>query len=452
VLAKLGEAPQEPGLDEIDDERDAIQDIENEEAAEQCMIVTPPDSFVTKYVNYASQRTDAPPVAHTLMALGLLSALAGPKPRLPIATVVHGWSLTLWVMYIVNSTTGRKSSTIDYAVDIAVEVLGREAVIYWEGSPQAVLQKLAERDGESCLFVRDEYSGLLGQMNKGGHMAGLAQTFIRAFDGAPLENNRTKKRNKKTGILENDTDRAEHPFLAKLCASTWDSFTMRATIDNVLDGFLARFITATGAAVPRRMARATPELDRLREALIEHARQFHLKTRSIETLDLDDDVLELSWILEQEWSLQAPRCSRPDAAGPALKRLADSVLKVAALLSIDSAEPGAVPRVTASHFEQARMLGARWLDSTMMLIDALGRTAFQQDCQAVLTTVRSSPGGVPLRDLYRKHQRLKKRDFDEILAALYIQEEIRREERKGETKKRGPKMQWIVATRKGRNA
>src|SRR5439155_732422 len=36
--------------------------------------VTPPHSFVTRYVDYARRRTDAPLEAHELMALGLLSA------------------------------------------------------------------------------------------------------------------------------------------------------------------------------------------------------------------------------------------------------------------------------------------------------------------------------------------------------------------------------------------
>src|SRR5437762_2724253 len=83
-------------------------------------------------------------------------------------------------------------------------------------------------------------------------------------DGAPLENNRTKKRDKKTGLLEDDTDRVEKPYLVKLCASTWDAFVMRASIDNVLDGFLARFLIVTGSAIPRRMERATQELEHRR--------------------------------------------------------------------------------------------------------------------------------------------------------------------------------------------
>src|SRR5690606_26258741 len=146
------------------------------------------------YVEYASERTDAPPEAHELMAAGMLSALAGPGVRLPLASKPRGYSLCLWTGYVVNSTDGRKTTTLDLAADLLRDVLGDEALIPWEGSPQGLIQKLQARDGKAAVFLRDEYSGLLAQINRGGHMAGLEQTFIRAFDGGRLENIRTRKK------------------------------------------------------------------------------------------------------------------------------------------------------------------------------------------------------------------------------------------------------------------
>src|SRR6266705_2571236 len=108
-------------------------DFWTEEEAERAAIQAesmPADSFLSRYVAYAAQRTDAPEAAHELMAAGILSALAGPQPRLPLATNVHGVPLALWTLYVVNSTTGRKSSTVDYAVDIVQEVIGRDAIIF----------------------------------------------------------------------------------------------------------------------------------------------------------------------------------------------------------------------------------------------------------------------------------------------------------------------------------
>lgn len=278
-------------------------------------------------------------------------------------------------------------------------------------------------------------------------MAGLAQLFIRTYDGGTLENIRTRKKDKKTGEYEEDTDSVEQPYLVKLCASTWDSFTMRATIDNVLDGFLARFVVFTGASEPRQMQRSTPELAVLREELIEHARSFHAKAQLLGALDITDEVLSLAWSLEQEWMGRAGECSRPDAAGPALKRLSESVLKVAALLAIDQAVEGEIPCVAHQHFEAARQMGARWIKSTLALIDALGRTQFRQECDAVLSVIRAHPKGIKLSDLYRRRRNLKKRDFEEVLGALEAQEEIIRHQPEASGKKGRPPAVLYPATK-----
>lgn len=388
-------------------------------------IVTPATSFVTRYIEHVSQRTDAPREAHELMAVGILSALAGPRPRIPIATSTRGDRLVLWGTYIVNSTIGRKTTTINFARDLLAVVLGESAIIEWEGSPQGLIQRLQERDNQAAVFVRDEYSGLLQQMNRGGHMAGLEQTFIRSFDGRVLENIRTRKRNKTTGEWHRDTDRVENPYLVKLTGTTWNAFVARATIDNVLDGFLARFIFVTGWAAPRRPGLTTRAIEADWTALIQAARDYYERARLVEVLNVDNDVLDASWALEQQWAARARQSTRPDAATPSLKRLAEAVLKVAGLLAIEDTSI-MQPCITLDHFRVARAMGERWVTNTLQVIEALGATSFQRDADAVADTVRQHPHGIKLSDLYRAHRRLKKRDFDEILSALETQEVIRR--------------------------
>jgi len=194
-------------------------------------------------------------------------------------------------MYIVNSTVGRKSTVITLATDVLEEVLGAHAVIQWEGSPQGLIQRLQDREGQSSVFARDEYSGLMAQVNRaGGHMAGLPQLFIRIFDGGVVENIRTKKKVTKDGPKVEDTDRVEHPYLPMLTASTWDSFMDRCTIDNVLDGFLARFAFVTGAAEPRPMTISTASMDAEWDALVEHAAAFHRKATTLLGIVITPDV------------------------------------------------------------------------------------------------------------------------------------------------------------------
>ena len=383
------------------------------------------DGWLPRYLRYASVRTDAPLEAHQLMAVVALSALAGPMVRLPIATSRHGWNLCLWGMYIVSSTVGRKTTTIGLAKDILIEVLGPTAIIEWEGSPQGLIQRLQDRDGQSSVFARDEYSGLMAQMNRGGgHLAGLQQLFIRTFDGGVLENIRTRKKVPKDGPKVEDTDRVEHPYLPKLTASTRDSFVERCTIDNVLDGYLARFIFVTGAAKPRPLPIQTAAMHAEFDALVEHARGFAAKAGDIHSVDLDESARLQAWELEQRWGREAELSAHPDAAGPALKRLSESVLKIAALLAIDGAQPGEQTQVTTDLFGQAVAMAERWKVSTLEIIDALGATSFMRDTEAVLRTIAGSPNGIQVRDVLRRHRRLRQREFAEILDILAEREEI----------------------------
>lgn len=382
-----------------------------------------PASFVARYVALGLRRTDAPATAHEAMAVAVLSALAGPAPRLPIATEAGGWRLALWVMYIAASTFGRKTTVLEFARAIITAVLGENAVLNWEGSPQGILQRLQEQDGKATVFVRDEYSGLMAQMNRGGHLAGLPQLFIRSFDGKPLENVRTRKKNADGEKIE-DTDRVTNPYLVKATASVFDAFVERCTIDNVLDGYLARFIFVTGRATPQPVKRLTPDIIKEHERLVESAREFHAKAKRLSLLEITDAVLERNWNLEQDWAAEALHSSRPDAAAPALKRLSESVLKVAALLAIDGTDPDTTPVVTAADYAHAQRMGEGWKQAALDVIEKLGQTSFMREMAALRQTIIGSPTGIAMHDLLRRHPRLRARDFSEILELLEAREEI----------------------------
>jgi hypothetical protein len=394
---------------------------QHESAPVPFSLTTPEDSFISRYVAYAASRTDAPLEAHEGLAFAVLSALASTL-RLPIATAVKGWLLTIWILYLVNTTAGRKSTTLELAVDFIRSLLGKAALLNWEGSPQGFIQRLQERDGQATVFVRDEYASLLTAINRGGHLTGLPQVLIKAYDGSVIENVRTKKRNSDGAKLA-DTDRAEAPYLAQCAAAPWDAFVQAATIDNVNDGFLPRFIIITGQAAGRALQPITPDIRAQREALLDQLRTYQAQVQAIETVAFAPGVLEAQWAFEQSLLARASESSRPDAAGPVLKRLADTALKLTALLAVEQAT-GTVLTLTLAQFAMAATITRRWADNALRLVEALGRTTFRKHCEEVLRTVRMQPTGLSVSTLYRKHPNLRERDFHEILGALETQEHI----------------------------
>jgi putative DNA primase/helicase len=380
------------------------------------VIVTPPDSFITQYVNVALRRTDAPAESHEVAAVITMSALAGSRVRLPLAHRTGGVRLVLWGMNVVDSTGGRKTTVNEFAVDVMQDILGGEAILPWKGSPEAFLQALAARDGQAAVFARDEYTGLLASMKKGGYTAGLAQDFIRAYDGLPIVMARTAKMNK-SGQRVDDTDRVHDPYLVKLCAATRTSFIETATVQDVLDGLLARFIFTSGTAEERRETPWSPALETAWRGVIERGRAFHDRAADVLQIQVAPRILDLKWDFERRLKAIALEQPRPDVARPAVKRLADTTLKVAALLALERATNGAAS-IDERDWQSAEAMAERWQVTTLALIADLGRTRFQARTDAVLSTIKAHPKGIPSRLLYRAHRGLAQRELAEALDAL----------------------------------
>jgi hypothetical protein len=379
--------------------------------------VTPAQSFVSRYVAVAQQRTDAPAEAHELAAVLVLSALAGPRVRLPLAYRADGVRLVLWGMNVVDSTAGRKTTVNEFAVDVIRRVLGDDAVLPWKGSPEAFVQAFAQRDGQAAVLARDEYTGLLTAMKRGGYVAGLAQDFIRAYDGLPLVMARTSKLNRKTGQRVDDSDRVQNPYLVKLCAATRTSFVTAATVDDVRDGLLARFVFTSGTADERQATKMTPAITDAWNGVVQHAQRFHDRAGEVLEIDLPDAVLARHWEIERGLKDAGRASPRPDEAYPAMKRLSETVLKVAALLALDRGAAG----VALDDLAAAERLAERWKGTTLAVLADIGRTRFQAVCDAVLATIRRHPKGVTMSNLYRAHRDMREQEFAEVLRALETQ-------------------------------
>ena len=73
-----------------------------------------------------------------------------------------------------------------------------------------------------------------------------------------------------------------------------------------------------------------------------------------------------------------------------MKRLADTVLKLAGLLALDG-DRTARPKIEAHHFAVAREIGNRWRTSTIQVLEALGCSEFTRNCEAIMESVRQHP-------------------------------------------------------------
>ena len=207
----------------------------------------------------------------------------------------------------------------------------------------------------------------------------------------------------------------------KLCAATRTEFIATATIDDVLDGLLARFVFTTGSAEEQRMRPMTAALEQAWREILDAADAYHASAADVLTIGLPERVLDREWQLEQRLKAAALGSGRPDAARPAMKRLAETVLKVAALLALERAEAGSAA-ITEGDWDAAEALAAPWEQTTLGVVADIGRTRFQARSDAVAGTIRAHPKGIMLSALYRAHRDLAQREFDEVLGALETQQ------------------------------
>ena len=195
-------------------------------------------------------------------------------------------------------------------------------------------------------------------------------------------------------------------------------------VDNVLDGFIPRFIFVSGSATPRPVAKLTAAMKAEFAAVVGYAQEFYEKCQALSDVGIGEEVLSLLFELEQKWDREAREPSSPRGSAPALKRLAEAVLKVAALIAIDESDAGQIPMVTAYHWGVALEMVERWKENTLEVIHALGATAFTMKTDNVFAEIKRHQQGIPVRDLMRDNRDLKRRDMDEILETLEVREQI----------------------------
>lgn len=395
-------------------------------------LITPPESFVSQYVEFLQLRTDAHPLANEAAAVGILSSLVGPMVTLPIAARPNGMNLTLWLCYAAPSGTRKSTVMHQWPSRVLNETLGPGALLVRDITPQALVQKLQEREGQPTAFLRDEFPGLLQDTNRrGGHMAKLPGDLIKVYDGDPLQNVRTKKPNKATGTKEADTDFVRTPYLTILAAGVDTALAEKTRLDDVTDGWLARFvfITTPPAPHPRDLQKETDDMREAYTAMLARARRFRARCDALQFVVPTPEVFHAHGRLQERWLAHVVDHPYPTAARACLTRLAETVLKVAALLTIDLApltlsELGAGGPTTLScgleAFEPAQQLVSRWVPMTLATVATLGASQIRRDCDAVLASIKAKTtlafadglnsivtGGLTKRQLHRLH-----RNFD----------------------------------------
>lgn len=355
------------------------------------------DTFIERYITWATSLGDAAPQYHQAGAFMILSCVLAGTVRLPTSfgTIMPN----LWFMLLADTTLTRKSTAMDVATALLDEV-DDEILLATDGSLEGLMQSLEIRPGKPSLFLRDEISGLIEAMSRKDYLAGMAEALTKLYDG------KTMKR-----VLKRETVTVREPCLLFFGGGIKTRVQALLTLDHVASGFVPRFIFLTAESdVSKLQPLGPPTEQNLEERfeLLQEVAELREKYVQNEEVIIKGKLVGVNskqWmarLTEEAWTrynqLEAlllyagVNSDQPDIMTPVFDRLAKSMLKAAVLIAASRSHQNGEVVVTIRDLLHAIKYGQGWRDYATEIVNGIGRSANEVQLQRIFKTIQRHPG------------------------------------------------------------
>lgn len=381
-----------------------------------------PDTFVERYIEWASGLGDAAPQYHQAGAFVCLSSILSGSIRLPTSygTIVPN----IWFMILADTTLTRKTTAMDIAMEL-IEEVDDDIVMATDGSIEGLLTALSSRPGRPSVFLRDEFSGLLDQMAKKDYMAGMAELLAKLYDG------KMQKR-----ILRKEVIEVRDPRLIMFTGGIKTKVMSLLTFEHINSGFMPRFVFITAESDLSRLRPIGPPTEQTtgnRGAILAELSDIEkrynrtqiltvekLKTKIERRVVVDATLTEDAWVrynkLENNLLEIGLNSDRRDVLTPIGDRLAKSILK-AALLTAASEQTGEEIVITELDILRAAKYGEQWRMHAQEVVDNVGKGTAERQIDAIHTAIQRSLTGVSRSRLMQNYH-LSARDATQLFDTL----------------------------------
>lgn len=356
-----------------------------------------PDTFIERFQQWARSLGDAAPQYHQAGAFVALSSLLAGAVRLPTSfgTIIPN----LWFMILADTTLTRKSTAMDIAIDMVMEI-DPDSMLATDGSLEGLLTALSMRPGKPSIFLRDEFSGLLEMITKKDYYSGMPELLTKLYDG------KMQKR-----ILRKETIEVREPILIFFAGGIKDKITGLLTHEHVSSGFMPRFVFITAESDINRLkpigpptATTTGSGDAIRNELMDifsyYRKPIHMtvqKTAAVldEPMKFEAELTGDAWvrynILESDMLSAGLAMEKPDMMTPTYDRLSKSILKAAILLS---AARQRSEKLVVEEIDIIRAIsyGEQWRTHANEVMINVGKGTYERQLDTIVRAIERTPG------------------------------------------------------------
>lgn len=422
VKWETGEGLEPPTEDEnVRNEYDLLKDDERLNLALH-------NTWIDDYVRWCdSKLAKQNPPYDRINGWTILSASFGDMAFIPRKNGPEG--INIYTMTLGETTTG-KSQSLKLMRTVLDEVFDADTGYNLGGnaSPNALGERLIERDGKVSLFNKDEAHGLFKQWATQEWTTGMMEDLALLYDGTVPPMLRIGK--KEVGKV------AKTNFIMHLMG-TPEEITKSLNREMFKSGFLARFLWVIGE--PRTLSReAVAEEDSdgteiklgfepmARQWAAEFAevkRQLRAETSSTKisvgiTEEAAQRMSEVKWDLANLVKKSDPNW---DIINPSLVRLGVTVRKCATMLAVSDG------RTTTELIDVLKAIEAaeEWVKNLMIVARQINASDFERNCDEVEAFVRSKDDKVKLEQVNRRFKAWRMRDLQEAIGALASQGRVK---------------------------
>jgi len=338
-------------------------------------------------------------------------------------------SLNLYTMTLGETTTG-KSQALKLMRSVLDEMFPKDIGYNLGGnaSPNALGEKLQERDGKVSIFMKDEAHGLFKQWSTQDWTSGMMEDLALLYDGTVPPMLRVGKK---------DIEKSAKTFFLMHLMGTPEEITQALNRDMFKSGFLARFMWSIGE--PRTLSKqAVKEEDSDGKEIMlgfepmarQWAAEFAEKKRRLRSntptgfipIRISKEGAER--MTQVKWDLAniVPRSDQNwDIINPSLVRMGVTIRKCASLLALSDG----VDVATETHVVKAIAFAEEWVKNLFIVAEQISSSEFERNCDLVEQFVKGRDNKVKLEFVNRRFKAWRVRELQEVIGALTSQGRVR---------------------------